>query len=68
MIRYIMKKIMPKILKVNELNKLEDLMYYNYKYLINTYGSPYSYNEVKKAVKIVNECIACTRFNTEVEL
>ena len=68
MIRYIMKKIMPKTLKVTELNKLEDLYYYNCKYLINPYGSPYSDDEVKQALRIVNDCITKARFDAEVDL
>ena len=59
---------MPKTLKVQELNKLEDLYYYNHKYLTNPIGSPYTNDEVKRAVKIINECITSARFNAECDL
>lgn len=68
MIRSLIKKIMPKTLKSKELNKLEDLYYYNCKYLINPIGSPYTDEEVRMAVKIINECITSARFSAEVDL
>ena len=67
MIRYIKQQIMPKTLKAQELNKLEDLYYYNCKYLTNPVGSPYTDDEVKKAVKIINDCITNARWNAEVD-
>lgn len=67
MIRYLKQKIMPKTLKAQELNKLEDLYYYNYKYLTNPVGSPYTNEEVKRAIKIIDDCITSARFNAEVD-
>lgn len=67
MIRYLQQKIMPKTLKAQELNKLEDLYYYNYKYLTNPIGSLYTDDEVKRAIKIINDCIIDARFNAEVD-
>ena len=68
MIRTLKHVLLPKTLKAQELNKLEDLYYYNYKYLTNPIGSPYTDNEVKKAIKIINDCIINARFNAEVDL
>lgn len=59
---------MPKTLKVRELNKLEDLMYYNCKYLLNSYCGPYTDEDVKQALRIVNDCITNARFDAEVDL
>ena len=68
MIRYLKKKITPKTLIAEELNKLEDLYYYNCKYLVNPVGSPYTDEEVKSALKIFSECIVNARFNAEVDM
>ena len=67
MLRYLKQKFMPKTLKVEELNKLEDLYYFNSKYLFNPVGSSYTDEEVKRAIKIVGECIKEASFHAEMD-